>query len=65
MFTAVESEIIRAARAFTGRLLLQLPVRDRFPLLEFRRGREDRVVFGQASDRSGMRPASTDDESNP
>ena len=31
---------------------------------EIRRGREDRVVFGPASDRSGMCPASTDDEIN-
>jgi hypothetical protein len=63
MFASVEPEIIRAAGAFTGRLLLQQLVRDR-PLPEFRRGREDPVAFGPASDRSGMRPALTDDESN-
>jgi hypothetical protein len=33
------------------------------PLREFRRGREE-ALFGPASDRSGMRPASTDDENN-
>jgi hypothetical protein len=55
--------IARAARAITGRLLSQLPARDRFHCVNF--GEAVKIaLFGPASDRSGMRPASTDEENN-
>ena len=53
----------RAVRAFTGRLLPQLPVRDRFHCFDFGEARKF-AVFGPASDRSGAKSRATDDETN-